>query len=101
MKRLVKGWGNLRVRHISLPQSLRLLSAVSVFSPSSSPPRPFLFREKINEDIVYDNLESLQLAVQDNISSSLSAIDKTAKYYFRQQRTPILKRRRESCGNGQ
>ena len=39
----------------------------------------FFSVKKINEDIVYNNLESLQLAVEDNISSSLSAIDKTAK----------------------
>lgn len=80
MKRLVKGVGNLRVRHISLRAKLALIiCCISFFAIVASSLAFFFSVKKINEDIVYDNLESLQLAVQDNISSSLSAIDKTAK----------------------
>ena len=68
------------VRRISLRAKLALIiCCISFFSIVVSSLAFFFSVKKINEDIVYNNLESLQLAVEDNISSSLSAIDKTAK----------------------
>ena len=67
------------VRRISLRAKLALIiCCISFFSIVVSSLAFFFSVKKINEDIVYNNLESLQLAVEDNISS-LSAIDKTAK----------------------